>query len=155
MNLSFATAPLMHEIGWACFASVIAAQVLKPFVAVLRGHRLQWWRMFDTGGMPSSHTSLVTTLTLSVGAVEGSHSILFAVSLIFCLYFVFEATGLRQEVGQQARVLNEMLDELYQTHHVDRERLRELVGHTWSEVLGGGVVGALVFWLFRGWMLRG
>lgn len=155
MNVPFAAAPLMHEIGWACFASLLAAQVLKPFVALVRGQGLQWWRMFDTGGMPSSHTSLVTTLTLSIGAVEGAQSVLFTVALIFCLYFVFEATGLRQEVGQQARVLNEMLDELYQTHHVDRQRLRELVGHTWNEVLGGGVVGGLVFWAFRGWMLGG
>jgi acid phosphatase family membrane protein YuiD len=109
--------------------------------------------MFYTGGMPSSHTSLVTTLTLSIGAAEGTSSILFAIALIFSLYFVFEATGLRQEVGQQARVLNDMFDELYQTHHVDRRRLKELVGHTWQEVLGGGLVGVFVFWLARRWIL--
>jgi acid phosphatase family membrane protein YuiD len=144
---------LMHRIGWACLASMMVAQVLKPFVAVLQGKRLEWWRMFDTGGMPSSHTAVVTTLTLGIWSVEGSHSILFTICLIFCGYFVFEATGLRQEVGKQARVLNEMVDELYQTHHVDRARLKELVGHTWSEVLGGGVVGVAVFWLTQRWIL--
>lgn len=140
---------VMHQIGWACLVSMLVAQAIKPFFALPRSRRFEWWRMFDTGGMPSSHTSLVTTLTLGIWSVEGSDSILFTVCLIFCGYFVFEATGLRQEVGKQARVLNEMLDELTQTHHVDRRRLKELVGHTWNEVLGGGVVGITVFWLSR------
>ena len=108
---------------------------------------------YDTGGMPSSHTSLVTTLTLAVGATEGVSSVLFSVVLIFSLYFVFEATGLRQEVGQQAKLLNEMVDELFQTHHLDQKRLRELVGHTWTEVLGGVVVGVVTFLVLRGWII--
>ena len=131
------------------------AQLLKPLMASLQGKPLRWARMFDTGGMPSSHTSLVTTLTLAVGMTEGVSSTLFSVVLIFSLYFVFEATGLRQEVGQQARVLNEMFDELYQSHHLDQKRLRELVGHTWTEVLGGGVVGVVVFFVLRGWIRGG
>ena len=132
---------------------MVLAQVVKPFLARLAGHPLRWARMFDTGGMPSSHTSLVTTLTAGVGAVEGVSSTLFSMVLIFSGYFVFEATGLRHEVGQQAKVLNEMLDEAYQTHHIDATRLRELVGHTWPEVLGGIVVGLAVFLAFREWIL--
>jgi uncharacterized protein len=134
---------------------MIVAQLVKPFLAVMLGHRLRWSRMFDTGGMPSSHTSLVTTLTMAVGAVEGVSSTVFSIVLVFSGYFVFEATGLRQEVGQQARVLNEMLDDVYKTHHLDAARLRELVGHTWKEVFGGAVVGVLVFFLSRGWILGG
>lgn len=142
----------LSEAAWTCLASMLFAQFLKPFAATLMGEPFSLGRMFYTGGMPSSHTSLVTTLTLSIGAAEGTSSILFTIAFIFSLYFVFEATGLRQEVGQQARVLNDMLDELYQTHHVDRRRLKELVGHTWQEVLGGGLVGVLVFWLARRWI---
>ena len=137
----------------ASILSMALAQVLKPFLARMGGQPLRWSRMFDTGGMPSSHTSLVTTLTLAVGATEGVSSVLFSVVLIFSLYFVFEATGLRQEVGQQAKLLNEMVDELFQTHHLDQKRLRELVGHTWTEVLGGVVVGVLVFLVLRGWII--
>jgi acid phosphatase family membrane protein YuiD len=139
-------------MAWACFFSMVVAQFIKPFLAIRTGQRFEFVRMFHNGGMPSSHTSLVTTLTLFVAEAEGSSSVLFAIALVFSLYFVFEATGLRQEVGQQAKLLNEMLDELRKTHHVDQRRLRELVGHTWQEVLGGAVTGTAVYWLLRGWV---
>jgi acid phosphatase family membrane protein YuiD len=69
--------------------------------------------------------------------------------LVFSLFVVFEATGLRQEIGQQAQVLNEMMDRVLAGEGVDRRRLRELVGHTWAEVVVGmvlGVVFTLVWW---------
>lgn len=143
---------LISELGWACFFSMAIAQVLKPLIAMILGRGFHPLLMFQNGGMPSSHTSLVTTLTLCVAWAEGTSSSVFAMCLIFSFYFVFEATGLRQEVGHQAKLLNDMFDELYQSHHVDRQRLRELVGHTWQEVLGGGVCGTLVFWFLRGWI---
>ena len=139
----------------ASIVSMLAAQLVKPPLARLTGDPLRWSKIFDTGGMPSSHTSLVTTLVAGVWALEGASSTLFSIALIFAGFFVFEATGLRQEVGQQAKVLNELLDEAYKTHHLDAARLRELAGHTWTEVFGGVVVGILVFLVFRDWILRG
>ena len=135
----------------ASIASMMLAQLIKPFLHALLHRRWEWQRMFDTGGMPSSHTSLVTTLTLAIGLQEGPSSTTFAVALVFSLYFVFEATGLRQEVGHQAKLLNEMIEELVHDHelNIDARRLRELVGHTWSEVLGGIVVGVGVFFVAR------
>ena len=65
--------------------------------------------------------------------------------IVFAAYVIFEATGLRQEVGHQARLLNDLVETLRRTHHLDSHDLREFVGHTWAEVLGGGVVGVLVF----------
>ena len=94
--------------------------------------------------LPSSHTSLVTTLTTGVAVYQGVHSPLFGISLIFSLYFIFEATGLRQEVGNQARVLNEIIDKVRETHHINSEELQELIGHTWAEVTGGFIVGLIV-----------
>ena len=136
---------------WSSLLSMALAQFLKPWLDLIFRRPFRWQRAFDTGGMPSSHTSLVTTLTLGVAALEGTSSTVFAVTLIFSLYFIFEATGLRQEVGEQARILNEMIDELLAHHAVqpDEARLRELVGHTWAEVLGGGIVGVLVFFALR------
>lgn len=143
-------APLMV----ASLLSMAVAQLLKPGLDVVFRRPFRWQRAFHTGGMPSSHTSLVTTLTLGVAALDGTSSTVFAVTLIFSMYFVFEATGLRQEVGEQARILNEMIDELLSHHTVrpDGARLRELVGHTWAEVLGGGVVGVVVFLVLRGYI---
>ena len=73
----------LSPLAWSCLASMVVAQAIKPFVARLQGRPLEWMRMFETGGMPSSHTSLVTTLTLAVAAVEGVGSTIFAVVLIF------------------------------------------------------------------------
>lgn len=135
---------MIHRVAVAALVAGLAAQVLKVFIDLVRTGRLNLLRFFDNGGMPSSHTALVTTLTIGVARDVGMSSALFAVTLLFSLYFVFEAAGLRQEVGKQARVLNELADELRQTHHLDRNRLKELVGHTWNEVFGGFLFGLVV-----------
>jgi len=135
---------MIHRVAIAALVAGLTAQVLKVVIELIRTRRLNLLRFFDNGGMPSSHTALVTALTIGVGRDAGIDSPLFAVTLLFSLYFVFEAAGLRMEVGNQARTLNELVDELRQTHHLDRERLKELVGHTWGEVFGGFIYGALV-----------
>jgi uncharacterized protein len=135
---------MIHRVALAALFAGLTAQLLKVVIELVRSRRLVLLRFFDNGGMPSSHTALVTTLTYGVGHDAGIGSPLFAVTLLFSIYFIFEAAGLRQEVGSQARVLNEMLDQLRQTHHLDRDRLKELVGHTWGEVFGGFLYGLLV-----------
>lgn len=139
---------MIHQIGIAAVLSGLIAQVLKVVIELIQTRRFNILRFFDNGGMPSSHTALVTTLTVGVGVYAGVDSSIFSVTLVFSLYFVFEAAGLRQEVGNQARVLNDLVDELRATHHVDRSRLKELVGHTWGEVLGGLLLGLLLAYLF-------
>jgi len=98
--------------------------------------------------VPSSHTATVTSLTLLVGRDEGWNSPLASLVIVFSLFVVFEATGLRQEIGQQAQVLNELMDRALAGNPPDRERLRELVGHTWGEVLGGALFGAAFTFLW-------
>jgi len=137
---------MVHQIGLAAIVSGVAAQALKPFVDALNKRGFNVLRVLDTGGMPSSHTAVVTTLTTGVAFYQGVSSPLFGVSLIMSLYFIFEATGLRQEVGHQARVLNEVVERLKVTgsHHVEPEVLRELIGHTWIEVFAGLGLGFIV-----------
>jgi acid phosphatase family membrane protein YuiD len=138
---------MVHEVGIGALVSGLTAQALKPFMDLIRGKGFNIFRMLDTGGMPSSHTSVVTTLTAGVAVYEGFSSPLFGISLVISLYFVFEATGLRQEVGKQAKVLNEIVDQFRETHHFNAEELHELIGHTWAEVTGGFALGLLVAWL--------
>ncbi len=135
---------MIHPILWAAIVSGLVAQLYKVVVESVRERRLKFYRFFETGGMPSSHTAVVVSLAAGAWRVAGFDSPLFAVTAVFSLYFILEATGLRQEVGKQARVLNEILDELIETHHFAREKTRELLGHTWSEVLGGFVLGLVV-----------
>jgi acid phosphatase family membrane protein YuiD len=135
---------MIHRVAVAALAAGLTAQMLKVVIELVRTRRLDLLRFFDNGGMPSSHTATVTTLTIGVGHEAGIGSSIFAITFLFSLYFIFEAAGLRQEVGNQARVLNELADEVRQTHHLDRERLKELVGHTWGEVFGGFLYGVLL-----------
>jgi acid phosphatase family membrane protein YuiD len=139
---------MIHKIGLAALLAGVIAQALKVLIELIRTRRLNILRFFDNGGMPSSHTALVTTLTVGIGVYTGVDSSIFSVTLVFSLYFVFEAAGLRQEVGNQARIINDLVDELRATHHVDRSRLKELVGHTWGEVFGGLVLGLLLAYVF-------
>ena len=135
---------MIHPVAFAALLAGLCAQLLKVLIETVRTRRSSVLRFFDNGGMPSSHTALVTVLTIGVARDVGVQSPLFAVTLLFSLYFVFEAAGLRQEVGNQARLLNDLVDELRHTHHVDPRRLKELVGHTWGEVVGGFVCGLVV-----------
>jgi acid phosphatase family membrane protein YuiD len=135
---------MIHRVASAALIAGLTAQVLKVLIELVRTRRLNLLRFFDNGGMPSSHTAVVTTLTIGVAREAGIGSALFAVTFLFSLYFVFEAAGLRQEVGNQAKLLNDIVDELRHTHHLDRTRLKEFVGHTWGEVVGGFVYGLAV-----------
>jgi acid phosphatase family membrane protein YuiD len=135
---------MVHRIGIAALLSGLAAQFIKLFIDLLQKKRFNILRVLDTGGMPSSHTAVVTTLTVGVAVYQGISSPLFGISLIISLYFIFEATGLRQEVGNQARVLNEILAKVKDEHHFSTDELRELVGHTWAEVIGGFALGLFV-----------
>lgn len=133
----------MLSAGVLAVISGLFAQMAKVLIEVARGRGWHPELAFANGGMPSSHTATVTTLAILVGHQAGVQAPVFSLVLVFALYVVFEATGLRQEVGQQARLLNEFMDAAKSHEQVDRARLREFVGHTWAEVLGGALFGAL------------
>jgi hypothetical protein len=148
LAVSFLEVHLISEAGWAAIVAGTIAQLIKVATSSWRESRFAWPRFFDTGGMPSSHTAVVVALTTTIGCISGIRSSLFSVCLIFCLYFVAEAGGLRRDVGRHARALNALLDELRLRSSIDHQRLKELVGHTWPEVGGGLVLGLAVGLLF-------
>jgi acid phosphatase family membrane protein YuiD len=135
-----------HGVGNPGVAALLAGLAAQAAKVLWEGLLHRRWRpglFFSNGGMPSSHTATVTTLTLLIGRAEGWDSPVASLVIVFSLFVVFEATGLRQELGQQAQVLNELMDRALAGDPPDRRRLRELVGHTWGEVAGGFVFGAL------------
>ncbi len=135
-------------IGIAALLSGLLAQALKVVWELARRRRWRPELFFANGGMPSSHASTVTTLSVLTARNEGLDSTLFGLVLVFSVFVIFEATGLRQEIGKQARLLNEMMEGALAGRPVDGRRLRELVGHTWTEVLGGVLVGvAAALWM--------
>ncbi len=139
---------MIQNPGIMALLSGLAAQAAKVVLAAVLHRRWCPELFFSNGGMPSSHTATVTTLALMVGNAEGYGSAIFSLVLVFSLFVVFEATGLRQEIGKQAQLLNDLMDSALHGERVDGRRLRELVGHTWGEVGGGLVFGAIFyFWL--------
>ena len=100
--------------------------------------------------MPSSHSATVASLATVVGLYYGFNSILFLVVLIFTVIIMFDAAGVRRNVGRQATILNKMLDELYEKGEVPEKRLKELLGHTPVEVFAGAFLGIFIAVLICG-----
>ncbi len=140
---------MMNPGVWALLSGM-SAQALKVLLELVFRRNWNPALLVSNGGMPSSHSATVTTLTLLIGRQEGYHSSLFSLVLVFGLFVIMEATGLRQEIGQQAQLLNELMDSVLHGEKVDGKRLRELVGHTWQEVFGGILFGVIFYWTFCG-----
>ena len=122
---------------FACFL----AQFIKIFTG--KEKKIDFMRLFSSGGMPSSHSSFVTSLATLVGIENGYGSTEFAIVCVFALIIMYDATGVRRSVGKQAAIINQMLDDLHHKKHIEQKRLKELVGHTPKEVLFGAVLGII------------
>lgn len=139
-----------NQVLAASFLSWLVAQLLKVVVDSLSSRRLDFSNWASAGGMPSSHSALVAALATSVGLRHGFASDLFAIALIFAVVVMYDAAGVRRAASIQARILNQMIDELFQGHPISEERLREFLGHTPVEVIAGAAIGVLFAW----WLVR-
>ena len=129
---------------WSIFCAWMLAQVTKMVYFFARARKIDFGFLVSTGGMPSAHSSLAAALCTSVAIRMGTADPLFAVTLAFAAIVMFDAQSVRRAAGQQARVLNKMLDELFKTHRFSHEHLAELLGHTEVEVFFGMLMGILV-----------
>jgi acid phosphatase family membrane protein YuiD len=109
----------------------------------LRSHALCPSAQFDSGGMPSSHTSLVVGLATSVALTEGLGSPLFVLCLAFALIVMYDAAGVRRHAGKQAEVLNALVEDYFQGHPVSEQELKEVLGHTPLQVAMGALLGVV------------
>ncbi|CAH8335974.1 unnamed protein product [Eruca vesicaria subsp. sativa] len=100
--------------------------------------------LFASGGMPSSHSALCMALTTSVALVHGVADSLFPVCLGFSLIVMYDAIGVRRHAGMQAEVLNLIIRDLFEGHPISQRKLKELLGHTPSQVLAGAFVGVVI-----------
>jgi len=138
---------LSNRVFLTWFVACVIAQLTKIAFGSLAQHRFDFRWFVGTGGMPSTHAAGVTALTTAVGIHVGVHSALFAVTLVFMVITLFDAQGVRRWSGRQAQILNKMLEDIYFKRRIQEERLKELLGHTPTEVLAGmglGLVTALV-----------
>ncbi|KAH6756586.1 Acid phosphatase/vanadium-dependent haloperoxidase-related protein [Perilla frutescens var. hirtella] len=124
-----------------------AAQSMKVFLNFCVERKWDFRIMFSCGGMPSSHSALCTALTASVAICHGIADSLFPVCLGFSLIVMYDAIGVRRHAGMQAEVLNLIVADLFQGHPISQRKLKELLGHTPSQVFAGALLGILVAWM--------
>lgn len=123
----------------------LTAQILKPFITLIFERKFKISRMFQNGGMPSSHSALVVALATAIARVYGINSPYFAIAAIFALVVMFDAAGVRRAAGEQAKVLNYMMKHWHETTPENfTEQLRELIGHTPFQVVMGAILGFVV-----------
>lgn len=126
---------------WAAILSWAIAQSAKIIIVFIRDRKFDATRIVGSGGMPSSHSSLVMALTTSVGKYNGFNTPLYAISLIFSLVVMYDAAGVRRAAGKQAAIINSLLLE----HNKEtKEKLKELLGHTPLEVFVGAFLGIVI-----------
>ena len=147
MNINF---PLEVSI-----LAVVIAQFLKLPIRYYMAKKWDFSLLLSTGGMPSSHSAFVSSLTLALGLTEGIGSPLFAISFVLAGIVIHDAIGIRREAGKHATVLNDMKEEINDIINElnkgkDRDirvvdkRLKELLGHEPLEVLFGILLGVVI-----------
>jgi acid phosphatase family membrane protein YuiD len=129
---------------WAPFCAWLCAQFVKMICGFYRTGRLDFNYLVSTGGMPSAHSAMVSGLATSVGLTLGFKSAPFAVALAFALLVMFDASTVRRAAGLQARLLNQIMDELFKERRLSEKKLAELLGHTRFEVFMGMLIGIFV-----------
>jgi len=131
-------------------SSWLIAQLLKVFLNYIFEDKFEVERFVGSGGMPSSHTSFIMALSTAIGLKEGWDSSLYALSLGMAFIVMYDATGVRRATGKQAKLLNELVDQIFHHGELKQDKLRELVGHTPFEVIVGALLGIIVaVWMFH------
>lgn len=139
---------------WAAIIASAVAQILKVLIEFLTDRKFDLRRLWDTGGMPSSHSASVSALSTCIGLQEGFNSAYFAIAALFSYIVIYDARGVRRAAGLHAEILNEVVKEL---PHLFEEgfqpkALKTLLGHTGPQVIVGTLlgitIGVVVFYNF-------
>lgn len=142
--MKFFTDLLSNKVLLCCVISWFIAQLLKIFLTYRTSKKIDLTRIVGSGGMPSSHTSFVMALATSVGKISGWNSPIFAVSLCFAFVVMYDAAGVRRAAGNQAKILNLIIEDIVLHKPLQNEKLKELLGHTPKEVFAGALLGIIV-----------
>ena len=126
-------------LGWLC------ASLAKVVILLIRERRLDLRKIFASGGMPSSHSATVSSLAAAVARTDGMGSTNFAISFMFAFIVMYDASGVRRAAGEQAKILNQLVDNFSENKPVYmKKNLKEIIGHTPLEVIVGALLGVLI-----------
>lgn len=129
------------------------AQALKVLVVFFQTREWNWVLLFEPGGMPSSHSSMISAAAFSVGLTQGFQSPMFALGTVLAMIVIYDATGIRYQAGKHAELLNKMMTDISKGKFAQQKRLQEVLGHTPGEAILGTILGiavAEILWLVAG-----
>ncbi len=137
------------------FLSMIIAQIIKIFMPILKGEKPKFSNLFETGGMPSSHSSSVVSLCTCIAIIYGTQNVYFALALVTATIVMYDATGIRREAGKHARILNEIVmnSKLKLLETKEFKEFKEFLGHTPLEVTMGLLLGIAIPYIFRSYLI--
>lgn len=129
-------------VVWFCIQS------FKLIWDLIATHKFNFKRILGAGGMPSSHSAVVTCISVMIGKSLGFNSQIFAVSAIFACIVMYDAAGVRRAAGKQAKLLNKLVETPGLTNLQVQEKLVEVLGHTPTQVFVGAIIGIAIGLIF-------
>jgi acid phosphatase family membrane protein YuiD len=135
---------LYNQVLIAALAAWAIAQIIKVPLEFFRSGQWDWSLLLRAGGMPSSHSALMAGCTHAIGLYKGFNTPVFALGFALCMVVIYDATGIRRQAGKHAEIINKMIRDLAGGHPLKEEQLKEVLGHTPLEALGGTLLGLLV-----------
>jgi len=121
--------------------SCLLAQIFKIVFNFFSNGEIRFGIMFETGGMPSSHSALITGAASGIGFQLGFDSPIFALAIAISLIVMYDASGVRKSAGIQAAEINKLSKKIDPKSKLD---LKETLGHTKFEVIVGSFLGPLI-----------
>ncbi|MCF7916200.1 MAG: divergent PAP2 family protein [Candidatus Omnitrophica bacterium] len=137
-----------NKVLWLTLLSWAIAQGIKIITGLVQGKKFNFYWVLRTGGMPSAHSAAVAALAIGIGQELGYQSPFFALSAIVALIAMFDAQTWRRSIGVQARILNKIIDDFHEGKKIEEEKMKELVGHTPTEVFAGAFIGIITVVIF-------
>ena len=125
-------------ITWFCI------QLFKVIYDLITTRKLNFKRIMGAGGMPSSHSAVVTSLATLIGKYQGVDTPIFAMSVVFAMVVMYDAAGVRRAAGKQATLLNKIVETPGLSGVQVQEKLVEVLGHTPLQVIVGAAIGIVV-----------
>jgi acid phosphatase family membrane protein YuiD len=141
----------MNKGVYIALISIGLAQALKIPIHFFKTRKWKPNLFFQTGGMPSSHSAGVSSLSTFIALRRGIPTIDFALSLVYGLIVMYDAQGIRRQTGELTLKVNDMgelIDKVHSEESIRFEekppkKLKEMLGHEPEEVLGGALLGII------------
>ncbi len=139
-----------NQVLWSALLPWTLAQIVKVPLEYFSTKRWNWSLLLRAGGMPSSHSALVAGACHAIGLRAGFGSHLYALAFVLAMIVIYDATGIRRQAGKHAEMINAIVEDMATGHPIQQQKLREVLGHTPLEALGGSLLGLLfaqILWM--------